>query len=47
MAKAEFADLFSKVKLTDSDFNPSNFVPGTSGSTKLFRALVDGTGVVQ
>ncbi|MCC0005920.1 MAG: DGQHR domain-containing protein [Methylobacteriaceae bacterium] len=47
VAKAEFADLFSKVKLTDSDFNPSNFVPGTSGSTKLFRALVDGTGVVQ
>lgn len=41
----QFALLFQKVKLDDEDFNPDMFLPGTSGSTKLFHLLVDQTRV--
>jgi DGQHR domain-containing protein len=36
----EFARIFHDVRLTDDDFNPQKFVPGTSGSTLLFHTLV-------
>lgn len=43
--KDQFAQLFAKVKLKDTDFNPEMFLPGSSGATKLYRILVENTGV--
>ena len=42
----DFFGLFKKVQLTDLDFNPNKFLPGTSGSTELYKLLVKQTGVV-
>lgn len=36
---SEFKALFDKVPLKDDDFTTTNFLPGTSGETKLLRAL--------
>lgn len=41
--KDKFDSLFNRVKLRDEDFNPETFLPGTSGSTKLYRMLLDDT----
>lgn len=41
----DFAKLFEKTNLRDEDFNPNMFPPGTSGSSKLYRLLVEQTGV--
>jgi hypothetical protein len=41
----DFLSLFKKVQLTDLDFNPKKFLPGTSGSTELYRELVKQTGI--
>ncbi len=43
----EFAAIFSRVELTDDDFNPNRFLPGTSGSTSLFNTLIEQSGVAQ
>jgi DGQHR domain-containing protein len=40
-----FSLLMEKVNLSDEDFNAERFVPGSSGSTKLYHLLVDQTGV--
>jgi hypothetical protein len=40
-----FSQLMAKVNLNDSDFNTERFIPGSSGSTKLYHLLVDQTGV--
>lgn len=37
--------LFLKVTLADSDFTVDNFEPGTSGETKLFKRLLEDSGV--
>jgi hypothetical protein len=42
---AQFEKLMEKVQLTDEDFNAEKFVPGTSGSTKLYHTLLDQTDV--
>ena len=39
-------DLFNKVSLVDADFTVENFEPGTSGETKLFKRLLNDTGLV-
>jgi len=45
ISKDRFSTLFQKVKLSDEDFNTDSFVPGGSGSTKLYRTLLEQTKV--
>lgn len=45
ISQSEYASIFKRVSLTDEDFNPTRFLPGTSGSTNLFNTLVDQSGV--
>jgi DGQHR domain-containing protein len=45
VTKKQFASLFDRVILHDNDFIPDNFVPGTSGATKLYRTLLQQTGL--
>lgn len=45
VAREEFARLFAKVTLTEQDFNPETFLPGSSGATKLYNTLLEQTGV--
>lgn len=40
-----FANIFRQIDLNDEDFTPSNYQPGTSGQTKLFRELIEKTGI--
>lgn len=39
VTKEQFARLFAKSKLSDDDFNITNFPPGTGGETGLFKSL--------
>lgn len=41
VSKEEFAKVFEKSALQDADFTTEKFVPGTSGSTALYRSLVE------
>lgn len=41
VSKQQFASIFEKIRLKETDFNPENFLPGTSGSTKLYRILLE------
>jgi len=41
----DFFGLIDQVKLRDEDFNPEMFLPGSSGSTKLYRILMEQTGL--
>lgn len=43
--RQEYLRHFSKVSLDDSDFNSTNFVPGTSGESALFKKLRVDTGI--
>ena len=43
----DFFSLFERVELNDGDFNPQVFLPGTSGSTRLYRLLAEQTGVAK
>jgi len=43
--KADFAKLFAQVKLDDDDFNPTRFLPGSSGATKLYKTLLEDAGI--
>lgn len=43
--QSEYANVFRTVGLTDDDFNPRRFLPGTSGSTLLFHTLMEQSGV--
>lgn len=45
VSKEEFARLFNKVELADGDFSPQRFLPGTGGSSELYRTLLKQTGV--
>lgn len=42
-----FEGLFKTVELKDEDFNRDNFVPGSSGATRLFHTLMESTGLDQ
>lgn len=46
VSQKEFADIFERVSLSDEDFTPARFLPGTSGSTALYNALVEQTRVL-
>jgi hypothetical protein len=41
----DFFTLIDRASLSDADFNPETFLPGTSGSTKLYRLLMEQTGL--
>jgi hypothetical protein len=45
VSQDEYQKLFERTALADADFNPDRFLPGTSGSTKLYRTLLDQTQV--
>jgi len=45
VATGRFFELMERVGLNDEDFNAERFVPGTSGSTRLYRTLLESTGV--
>jgi hypothetical protein len=45
VSAGRYSLIMEKVKLNDDDFNAEKFVPGTSGSTKLYRTLLEDTGV--
>jgi DGQHR domain-containing protein len=40
-----FSNLLSRVQLSDQDFTPDTFLPGTSGATKLYHTLVEQSGL--
>ena len=37
--KKEFYEVFKKIDLKDTDFNPDDYIPGSSGETALYRDL--------
>lgn len=41
ISKQQFGSIFGRVRLDEADFNPENFLPGTGGSTKLYRVLLE------
>lgn len=45
VTQKDFKSLFAKTTLEDKDFNPTRFLPGSSGSTTLYRTLLQQTGV--
>lgn len=45
VSKSDFASIFGRVTLSDADFNPTKFLPGTSGSTHLFNVLMEQSGI--
>lgn len=38
--KKDFFYIFKSIDLKDRDFNPDNYVPGTSSETKLFNEFI-------
>ncbi len=43
VSQKDFENIFMRAKLTDDDFVPTTFLPGTSGSTKLYNTLMEQT----
>lgn len=41
----DYLKLFDKVNLKDSDFNRSNFIPGSGGQSKLYKQLKEEIGI--
>jgi DGQHR domain-containing protein len=41
ITKDEFANIFNKINIDEDDFNTQNYIPGTSGQTKLYKNLVE------
>jgi DGQHR domain-containing protein len=41
ISRKQFASLFGRITIPEEDFNPETFLPGTSGSTKLYRTLME------
>jgi len=39
----EFYEIFTKIDLKDSDFNPERYIPGSGGETALYRELCEKT----
>lgn len=42
-----YIDLFDRTTLKEGDFNRSNFLPGSGGQSKLYKQLVDETGLAK
>jgi DGQHR domain-containing protein len=47
VAKTDYASIFDRTKLLDSEFNPTTFLPGTSGSTRLYNLLMEQSGIAR
>ena len=47
VSQKDFEGIFARARLSNDDFTPTNFLPGTSGSTKLYNTLMEQTGVPQ
>jgi len=45
VSEDQFRSLFDQVTLKDGDFSPTRFLPGSSGSTDLYRTLLRETGI--
>jgi hypothetical protein len=41
----QFSQIFKNIKLDDGSFNPNEFLPGGSGASKLYRILIEQSGV--
>ncbi len=41
----EFENALSKIKIRDNDFNPEKYTPGSSGEAKLYKELVEQSGL--
>jgi DGQHR domain-containing protein len=41
----EFIEIFSKMELKDTDFNRANYLPGSTGQSKLYKDLLDQSGL--
>ena len=41
VTQTEFQEIFNRIALVDDDFNPQTFLPGSSGSTRLFNTLME------
>jgi len=46
VTEGQFRKILDKVKLDDDSFNPTEFVPGSSGASKLYRKLMEDSGLV-
>jgi DGQHR domain-containing protein len=47
VSKDQFKKIFDRVRLNDEDFNPTNFLPGSSGASTLYRRLLDDSQIAQ
>jgi DGQHR domain-containing protein len=47
ISESEFSQVLAGISLQDEDFTITNFVPGTGGSAKLYRTLLEQSGVSQ
>lgn len=45
ISRQQFAEVFSRCTITDDQFNPAVFPPGSSGAAELYRQLCETTGV--
>lgn len=41
ISKDEFKSIFDSINIEESDFNTQNYLPGTSGQTKLYKDLLE------
>jgi DGQHR domain-containing protein len=47
ISSTAFKTIFDRVRLQDDDFNPTNFLPGSSGASALYRRLIQDTQMAQ
>lgn len=45
VSESAYGRVFNSVKLVDDDFNPRQFLPGSSGSTQLYNTLLEQSGI--
>jgi DGQHR domain-containing protein len=45
ISKAQFAEVFARCTITDEQFSPTVFPPGSSGAAELYRQLCETTGI--
>lgn len=45
ISKQEFGEIFARCTITDNQFNPAVFPPGSSGAAELYRQLCETTGI--
>jgi DGQHR domain-containing protein len=45
ISKVQFATVFARCTITDEQFNPTVFSPGSSGAAELYRQLCETTGI--